>query len=760
MYNSDKFIIYESNTIPNIKPRLTSYYSDIKPKSNYKKFYNNFSANISSNSQQKKNTQTNYSSPEIKNNFSNQLTINQGLTLQKLNELGNENNKLKNEKSKLENDLIDLMNINKSMKDMNEKLMQEIALQKKEIQVPKIEIDKVNKIDELLNENINITEKYNTQNELIHKLKIELMQKDNEITELKNMIGNQKNSIASLKEEIYIDSYNKAKSECEQKISEISVNLQKTERECNDLKNKSNIYEKNLNEKDILINDLEIKYSNIKNKYDLLGNEYENYSNKINEEVNRLNVKINELNEQITEKNLLLEKISGENKNLIQKNEELNFDYNKINKEYISSQNNNQINKELIEKQEKTLKEKELNYDLLQNEFSFKEKNYLNENTKLKKELADLEEKYKQLVIDLSNRENQLMEFKKENQSLINEINYYKIQTNQMSNLEKEIKNYKNKEIEYIKEKNDIMNKLNIKNTDSKLYQTKLGELNQELLLEKNSKQKLINEREDFVLNIEKQNREKRDMISEIKNIDSQIEDIKTKMKNISNYNYLTKGFQEFLSQRINKEMNLFENIYLFLSSSSMEIESLVNELKVQEEFNSRYQKNIINLNTEIENLEKNKNINNANELEQEKEVHRSEINKISNMIIEKNNICEKYKEEIKQNEFIISESCIKIENLEKIIENYDINFKMIEEILLRLSLCYKNGHLYEMNKEFLIECNKITDLGKCVVYSNGKYDNNYQLSDEELRQVQDKIVFLFSSLKQQITDEKMMNNF
>ena len=759
MNDSNKFIIYESNIIPNNKQRLIFDYSDIKTKSNSKKYENIFSKYLSSNSKQQKNLQTICSSPEINTTFPDQQTINPGLTLQKLTELNNENNKLKNEKSKLENDLIDLMNINKSMKIMNEKLIQENTIQKKEQQVSKIDINKINKLDELLTENTYINEKFNIQNELIHKLKIELLQKDSEISELKNMLGNEKNSVSTLKEEIYINSYNKAKSQCEQKISEISENLVKTERECNDLKNKNNICEKDINEKNILIGDLEIKFNNIKNKFDLLDNEYKNYTDKKSDEINKLNLKINELNDQITEKDLLIEKLSEENKNLTQKNDGLNIDYNKINKECITNKNNIKINKELIEKQEKLIKEKELNYDLLQNEFSFKEKNYLNENRKLKQELAELEEKYKKLIIDLNNKENESIELNKEKQYLINEINYYKTQTNQMSNLENEIKNYKNKEIDLIREKNDIMNKLNIQNNDTKSFQNKLNELNQEILEEKNSKQKLIDEREEFVLNKEKRDREKRDIISEIKNIDSQIEYFKTKMKNISNYNYLSKGFQVFLTQRINKEMNLFENIYLYLSSSSMEIESLVNELKVQEEFNNRYQKNIVNLHTDIENLQKNGN-NNTNKLENKEEAFKNIINDLNNIIIEKNKICEKYKSEIQKDEFIISESCIKIENYEKIIENYDINFKIMEEIFLQLSHCCKNVHFYEVAKEFLIECNRIINLGKSVISMNGINCKNCQISDEELKQVQNNVIFLFNSLKQQITVEKMMNNY
>ena len=75
-------------------------------------------------------------------------------------------------------------------------------------------------------------------------------------------------------------------------------------------------------------------------------------------------------------------------------------------------------------------------------------------------------------------------------------------------------------------------------------------------------------------------------------------------MKKIENISILTKGFQLYLSQRT-KKINRTENIFLYLTSSSMEIENLIHIIKVQESLKLRQNKDILNLKTEIENFKK-----------------------------------------------------------------------------------------------------------------------------------------------------------
>ena len=122
----------------------------------------------------------------------------------------------------------------------------------------------------------------------------------------------------------------------------------------------------------------------------------------------------------------------------------------------------------------------------------------------------------------------------------------------------------------------------------------------------KNLNQKLKDEKNKLILDLQNKDLIINNYENDLENIDENIEEIKNKMKKIENLTFLTKGFQLYLSQRIDKKINKAENIFLYLSSSSMEIENLVYNLKIQEEFIIRLDKEILNMETEIENYKKN----------------------------------------------------------------------------------------------------------------------------------------------------------
>jgi hypothetical protein len=250
---------------------------------------------------------------------------------------------------------------------------------------------------------------------------------------------------------------------------------------------------------------------------------------------------------------------------------------------------------------------------------------------------------------------------------------------------------------------------------------------------------------------------------NDIGNIDEIIENIKNKMKKINNITYLTKGFQLYLSQRINKERNKTENLFLYLTSSSMEIENLVNNLKLEESVKNRQNKEILNMKTEIDNYHKNENklktiYSYEKKTNNELKYNNDKINDLLNIEKECSN---KYFETIKQNEYIISEACIKNEYLEKINYFYVDVINMIENVLYNLSGFCKSEMIFLFIQQFFNEYNKFLNFIKDVYNERQSNHNqlinneNNELVEKKIKNNKQKLVDIIDNINQQITIEK-----
>ena len=533
-----------------------------------------------------------------------------------------------------------------------------------------------NKIDELIFENINLLQNSNSKSEQIEQLKNEIIIKNNEIEDLKSLLSNKNNNLPKGK----------------------------------------NLY----------LSDIESNYYIIKNKYDLLNKKTDINDKKHSEEIDIFQKQINHLNRIINEKELAITNLNNENRVLKEKINNISYNFNILEDE-------NKINKKNIEKTKATILEKnsenkklEIKYDSIINEYKYKEQNYLLEIKNLKNKVYNEENKSDNLYIEVKNQNELNKKLMKENQKIIDENFNLKNKINEMENIIQDYKNFENKlieEREKVKDEIDFIKQFKINEEKERKILLKEKEnleiLNHQLLKEKNSLLSDLHNKDLIIRRYE----------NDIDNIDKNIEEIKNKFKAIDNISYLTNGFQLYLSQRINKKINRTENIFLYLESSSMEIENLVNIIKIQEEDKNRKKKDFLNIKTEIEHYQRNENkLKTVYSYEQKENFDlRYNLDKINNLLCNEKENNDKCKEIINRNEYMISEACTKNEYLEKILSIYLVCINFFEEIFYYLEKFFENKTIFLLLKQYFGELNKFSYFQNNISYEkkNLEIENN-----------------------------------
>ena len=533
-----------------------------------------------------------------------------------------------------------------------------------------------NKIDELIFENINLLQNSNSKSEQIEQLKNEIIIKNNEIEDLKSLLSNKNNNLPKGK----------------------------------------NLY----------LSDIESNYYIIKNKYDLLNKKTDINDKKHSEEIDIFQKQINHLNKIINEKELVITNLNNENRTLKHKINNISYNFNILEDE-------NKINKKNIEKTKATILEKnsenkklEIKYDSIINEYKYKEQNYLLEIKNLKNKVYNEENKSDNLYIEVKNQNELNKKLMKENQKIIDENFNLKNKINEMENIIQDYKNFENKlieEREKVKDEIDFIKQFKINEEKERKILLKEKEnleiLNHQLLKEKNLLLSDLHNKDLIIRRYE----------NDIDNIDKNIEEIKNKFKAIDNISYLTNGFQLYLSQRINKKINRTENIFLYLESSSMEIENLVNIIKIQEEDKNRKKKDFLNIKTEIEHYQRNENkLKTIYSYEQKENFDlRYNLDKINNLLCNEKENNDKCKEIINRNEYMISEACTKNEYLEKILSIYLVCINFFEEIFYYLEKFFENKTIFLLLKQYFGELNKFSYFQNNISYEkkNLEIENN-----------------------------------
>ena len=152
-----------------------------------------------------------------------------------------------------------------------------------------------------------------------------------------------------------------------------------------------------------------------------------------------------------------------------------------------------------------------------------------------------------------------------DNQKIVNENYVLKIECDEKENI---IKKYQDKEIEINREKEiiqDMMDLIKRSRINDENERKELLDENEDL---KNLNQKLKDEKNKLILDLQYKNLIINNYENDLENIDENIEEIKNKMKKIENLTFLTKGFQLYLSQRIDKKkikLKIYFYIYLHL---------------------------------------------------------------------------------------------------------------------------------------------------------------------------------------------------
>ena len=204
-----------------------------------------------------------------------------------------------------------------------------------------IKIDKLNKENALLSENIKIVE--NEKNETINKL---MNEKNKEINEIKdNYIKEDKTKFENneIEKKNLVEKYENKISELENKIKILS-------------QNSHNLEESN-NKNNILKNDLEEKYKSMTLELDTIKNE----NNKIkteNDQLNKQNMNIIKSNEELKSMNNIL-------KQEIEESQKNNFDMNIVIDNLKKQLNSNEMNIKSLNNQNLNLNEK---MEILKNE--------------------------------------------------------------------------------------------------------------------------------------------------------------------------------------------------------------------------------------------------------------------------------------------------------------------------------------------------------------------------------------------------------
>ena len=592
------------------------------------------------------------------------------------------------------------------------------------------------------NGNINLLQKYNIQNEQIQKLKNELINKNKEIKELKLMISNKDINFIKEKNNL-INIYNRNKYNLEESRNEINFELKSKTNQLINLNKLNDFHINKLNDKKIALSKLENEHNIIKNNYDLLKNQSEINNQKYINEIDILQNRINYLNKSIEQKNFSIDNLIKENKILKQKINSIKYDYNIIYEDFETNKMKIKKNNVIINKKDTENKKLEIDYESIINDYKYKEQNYLLEIKNLKNRIYDEENKSHNLNYEIKKQNEANQKLMLNTQNIIEENFIIK---NKCNKLEKTIKNTEEKE----NEKRDILR-------DNYFKYFKLNaEDEKNFLLKENenlmkSNEELIKEKKNILVDLQDKNIDIHRYGKELENIDEKIENIKNKMREPNTLSFLSPGFQVYLFQRINKEINKTENIYLYLTSSLMEIENLINGLKDKESIINRQNKEILNLKSEIENLKQNENKLKSFYSNNQKSTFEIEYNynKINRLLNQEMNNNDKYIEQLNHNEYIISEACAKNENLETIISFFINAINGIREIVFNLSESCQNNCTFYLIQELFDDINKLID------YNNNNFMNN-KIIGEEIEKIKTRIISLINSINEQITKEKI----
>jgi len=594
------------------------------------------------------------------------------------------------------------------------------------------------------NGNINLLQKYNIQSEQIQKLKNELFNKNNEIKELKLMISNKDANFIKEKNNL-INIYNRNKYNLEESRNEINFELKNKTNQLINLNKLNDFHINKLNDKKITLSKVENEHNIIKNNYDLLKNQSEINNIKYINEIDILQNRINYLKKSIEQKNFSIDNLIKENKLLKQEINSIKYDYNFIQEDFETNKMKINKNNMIINKKDTENKKLEIEYESIINDYKYKEQNYLLEIKNLKNRIYDEENKSNNLNYEIKKQNEANQKLMLDTQNIIEENFIIK---NKCNILEKTIKNSeekKNEKIDILKD--DYFKYFKLNSEDEKNF---LLKENENLM---KSNEELIKEKKDILVDLQDKNIDIHRYGKELENIDEKIENIKNKMRETNTLSFLSSGFQVYLSQRINKKINKTENIYLYLTSSSMEIENLINDLKDKESIIKRQNKEILNfIKSEIENLKQNENRLKSFYSNKQKSTFEMEYNynKISRLLNQEMNSNDKYIDQLNQNEYIISEACEKNEKLEIII-NFFINvIKSVREILFNLSESCQNNCTFYLIQELFDDINKLFD------YHNNNFMND-KVIEEQIEKIKTRIFSLLKNINEQIIKEKML---
>ena len=613
-------------------------------------------------------------------------------------------------------------NIDLGKKNLNLNNNETIRQMKEKINFLNIQIEQLNKRNALLeNEKKNFFEKINNGG----SNKINNFYIKNNINDLHELL-NEKES----KEKELLNDLNSLKILLEEKnkeLEEIKINQNENIKTCEDLteclneagnqiKNKEMIIEELKNKIEINnkeINDLNNIINELKEEKEKEKNNYENIIQELKDNINNLNNKINELNNKL----ILNEKeINALN------NEKISQLKSKENYEKRINQLKEQINKLKEENNPNKIREKTLELDNLNKKINKLQE----ENDKLKNKLDIItkEQKVQPKNSDLINENNilknqiKLLEKNYDNISLKNKELLQQINQNQRNRPYSESKDVK--ELNNLKQENKRLNEKIIS-----LEKHKKGE--DKLKNEIKNKDKTHEEFETEFHQIIQDNDEK---IKEIKNLKKQIDNLNR--ENTRNKNTIDNLRKEITDKNKiiednKKQNNNYSPIYNNTRSNTSQYQTSYN--------NNRYISDIKQKNELItkENNENKKVIENLRKEIETKTKQLEENNKYRQCTCDKTKI-EKLKKEINIKNNTINDYRIKLDNLQKELSSKD---KIITD--------YKNSYYMKTsprNNNFIIfdeqNRNKNNSYGKNY-NNNNNSTNNYCYNYRRIYQIKEK---------------------
>ena len=441
-------------------------------------------------------------------------------------------NKDLQEKQRILNQLNETYNkLSKNVADLNQ-MKDNLVV---EINQKKGEISNINDI-------INLKNNYNNE---INKLKLELKQKNDQLSNIKNDFENKNNQLLQQYNEKEME-LNNIKSELQRmKMNEVNLNL---------IKNKEN----EINKRSQELNEKEKNLNNLIEKYKELGNINKNLESNISDlskkrqnlidEIKQYEeMKTNKRESIVNTNNILNNKIKELEKELQQKNKQLS-DNNLIKLELDKViKEKNELNKQIFDKDDELKMLKSEMNQMKINEVNLNNLNKKNQelteaNKKLNNDIYDLMNKYKKLLEE--KKQNEEIELTKKNE-LINKNNNLIKQLNDMQKIleqkDKQILNINliKKDLEKLsKENKELSQQKDKKEKEINLMRLKINQMEKNELnsislqnkeIEINKKLKELNEKENNLIFLNKRNKE---LTTENKNLENQISNLnKNKQK-------------------------------------------------------------------------------------------------------------------------------------------------------------------------------------------------------------------------------------